>query len=100
VTQAQAAAQPVAVPVAKTPVLEVRDVPLDEVLRRATAFARQSNVKALQQLRDQIVQRRTAAAGTADVDAFTSALDQLDRDLDEARRRQLELDGRQLGAKP
>jgi hypothetical protein len=83
------------------PNLSVGDLnnrPLDDLLRRAITFATQGNVKAVQQIRDQIVKRQTADSTGAE--AFTAALDQLERNLDEARHRQLEEDRRQLLGKP
>jgi general secretion pathway protein A len=79
---------------------DIKDLPLDEVLRRASELARQPNVRALQQIREQVVKRQEAASGAAELASYKSAIDQLDRDLDEARRRQLEEDARRLGAKP
>jgi hypothetical protein len=79
---------------------DIKDLSLDDVLRRASELARQPNVKALQQMREQIVKRQEAASGAAELASYKAAIDQLDRDLDEARRRQLEEDARRLGAKP
>jgi hypothetical protein len=78
---------------------DLNNRPLDDLLRRATTFATQGNVKAVQQIRDQIVKRQTADSATSP-EAFTAALDQLERNLDEARHRQLEEDRRQLLGKP
>jgi type II secretory pathway predicted ATPase ExeA len=79
---------------------ETPQASVEDLLRGASALAQQPNVRALQQIRDQIVKRQSTASGAADAAALKSALDQLDRFLDEARRRQLEQDARQLGAKP
>jgi general secretion pathway protein A len=81
-------------------VAQTGDAPIDDVLRRASELARQPNVRALQQIRDQIARRQDAATGATEAAALKSTLDQLDRYLDEARRRQLVEDGRQLGARP
>jgi hypothetical protein len=78
---------------------DLNNRPLDDLLRRATAFATQGNVKAVQQIRDQVVKRQTADSPTS-AESFTAALDQLERNLDEARHRQLEEDRRQLLGKP
>jgi len=80
------------------PAADLSSLSLDDLLRRATALTAQGNVKSLQQIHDQILKRQAASApGSAD---FTAALNQLERNLDETRRRQLEEDRRQLIGKP
>jgi hypothetical protein len=80
------------------PAADLSSLSLDDLLRRATALTAQGNVKALQQIQEQILKRQAASApGSAD---FTAALNQLERNLDETRRRQLEEDRRQLIGKP
>jgi hypothetical protein len=84
------------------PSLSVADLnnrPLEDLLNRATSFATQGNVKAVQQIRDQIVKRQSADSPSS-AEEFTAALNQLERNLDEARRRQLEEDRRQMLGKP
>jgi hypothetical protein len=80
-------------------VADLNNRTLDDLLSRATVFATQGNVKAVQQIRDQIVKRQGVDSPSS-AEAFTAALDQLERNLDEARRMQLEQDRRQLLGKP
>lgn len=75
------------------------DAPIADVLERASALASQPNVRALQQIRNQIAKRHAAATGDA-AEALRVALEQLDKHLDAARRRQLEDDARRLGGDP
>jgi hypothetical protein len=79
------------------PVVKLQDASLEELLDRAVVLRQQPNVRALQQIADEVVRRQHAA--TPDTSSeFEAVLDRLDRDLTEARRRQLEEDGRRLGA--
>jgi type II secretory pathway predicted ATPase ExeA len=94
------AGEPVVLPQPNVPVPEGQNPLLDDMLRRADMLARQPNVKAVQQIREQIVKRQQATAQMTNSSAFTSALSQVDRFLDEARHRQLEEDGRRLAAVP
>ena len=105
---AQGGARPVALPesaeplspvAAAAPPAQIDDAPLDDVLLRASALVRQPDVKALLQIREQILKRQEAASEAADHGNFTSALEQLGRYIDEARRLQLEQDGRQFGGR-
>jgi general secretion pathway protein A len=84
-------------PSAAKPVVKLQDASLEELLDRAVVLRQQPNVRALQQIADEVVRRQHAA--TPDTSGeFEAVLDRLDRDLTEARRRQLEEDGRRLGA--
>jgi hypothetical protein len=77
--------------------VKLQDASLEELLDRAVVLRQQPNVRALQQIADEVVRRQHAA--TPDTSGeFEAVLDRLDRDLTEARRRQLEEDGRRLGA--
>lgn len=75
------------------------DAPIADVLERASALASLPNVRALQQIRNQVAKRHAAATGDA-AEALRVALEQLDKHLDAARRRQLEDDARRLGGDP
>jgi general secretion pathway protein A len=98
-TAAAAEAAAPVTPLARASLSDLNNRPLDDLLRRATTFATQGNVKAVQEIRDQIVKRQAADSPNS-AEAFTAALDQLERNLDEARRRQLENDRRLLLTKP
>jgi general secretion pathway protein A len=75
------------------------DAPIADVLERASALASQPNVRALQQIRNQVAKRHAAATGD-DAEALRVALEQVDKHLDTARRRQLEDDARRLSGDP
>jgi hypothetical protein len=79
------------------PAVKLEDASLQDLLDRAVILRQQPNVKALQQISDEIVRRQHAAPldTSGELDA---ASDRLDSYLAEARRRQLEEDGRRLGA--
>jgi hypothetical protein len=59
-------------------------------------LASQANVRALQQVRNLVAKRQASATGD-EAAQLKSALEQVDKHLDAARRRQLENDARQLG---
>jgi CRISPR/Cas system-associated protein Csm6 len=69
------------------------------VLERASVLASQANVRALQQVRNQVAKRQAAATGDESAQ-LRAALDEVDKHLDAARRRQLEDDARRLGGAP
>jgi hypothetical protein len=104
---AQSGIRPVALPEPSEPLSPVAaaspahtdDAPLEDVLQHASALAREPNVTELLQIREQTLRRQAVASGAADRGNFTSALEQLDRYVDEARRRQLEQDAHQLGVR-
>jgi len=75
----------------------VETLPLDAVLRQAEIARAQPDVRALTKLRDQVAARATQSLD-GDKKQIASTLRTLDRYLDEARRLQLEIDGRRLSA--
>jgi hypothetical protein len=92
---ASPATRPPAAPPA--PLMPLPDnAPIADVLERASTLAAQPNVRALQQLRDQVARRQSAATG-ANASQLQSALDQVDKHLNAARQRQLEDDARRFG---
>jgi len=87
------------VPVMPPPaaIRRLQDASLQELLDRAAVLERQPNVRALQQVSDEIVRRRHDAPQDTSA-TFEAALARVDSYLAEARRRQLEVDGRRLRA--
>jgi len=77
----------------------VQPVPLADVLRQAAALSKEPNVKALVRLREEVAARVTQSTGIAERDAIAQVIKALDRTLDEARQRQLEVDGQRLAGK-
>jgi hypothetical protein len=71
---------------------------LEAVLRQAETARAQPDVRALTKLRDQVAARATQLLD-GDRQEIASTLRTLDRFLDEARRLQLEVDGRRLAAR-
>ena len=76
---------------------KVETQPLDAVLRQAEIARAQPDVRALTKLRDEVAARATQSLD-GDKKQIASTLRTLDRYLDEARRLQLEIDGRRLSA--
>jgi hypothetical protein len=74
---------------------KIETLTLDAVLRQAETARAQPDVRALTKLRDQIAARATQSLD-GDKREIASTLRTLDRYLDEARRLQLEIDGRRL----
>ena len=72
-------------------------VSLDPILRQAEMARAQPDVKALMKLREQVAAQEKQSLDR-DKKQIASTLLTLDRYLDEARRRQLEIDGRRLAA--
>jgi general secretion pathway protein A len=72
------------------------NAPVAALLERASVLASQANVRALQQVRNQVAKRHAAATGDESAQ-LRAALEEVDKHLDTARRRQLENDARRLG---
>ena len=74
-------------------------VTLDEILGRAAAFEAKPDVKALMKLREEVANRAAHSTDDTESEAMASTLKSLDRRLEEARRLQLEIDGRRLAGR-
>ena len=90
--------QQVAGPPPAAAVPRIQGASLQYLLAQADVLRQQPNVRELQQIRDEIV-RRQQAAPSGDSAQLNAALNELIQDLDEARRRQLEEDGRRFGVR-
>lgn len=73
-----------------------RGASLEALMRRAEGLARQPDVRGLTELRETLAHRGAGASDPTEKDGIESALAVLDRQLDEARRLQLRIDGGQL----
>ena len=71
------------------------NAPIADLLQRASALSKDPDVRGIQQIRD-LVAKRQAATPAAESAQLTSALEQVDKFLEDARKRQLENDARRF----